>query len=142
VTRNIEKAIQEFRLHANVRHEVTFANPVEVTTPSGRCIIHSKIALMWVDDLQYEFIKPVGGSINIYRDGLPDDDTPKFHHICMGVEDWAAFRASVNTQPFPIIFEGSGTALKFLYLDARPLLGHILEFTWMALEAWKAMGGR
>jgi hypothetical protein len=72
---------------------------------------------------------------------LPEDDGLQFHHICMRVPDWDEFRARVNEQPFPVVLEGGSESLRFLYLDARPFLGHYLEYTWMRDEVWTQMGG-
>jgi hypothetical protein len=41
------------------------------------------------------------------------------------------------------VFEGaSGEELKFLYLDARELLGHYLEYTWLTETRWTQIGGQ
>jgi hypothetical protein len=142
VTRNIDKALAEFRLRARVRREMSLETSYEITTPSGTGQARSKIAFVWVDDLQYEFIEPVSGLIEVYRAGLPAGDGLAFHHICMRIDDWADFRARAEDSPWPIVLEGVSASVKFLYLDARAFLGHYLEFTWMAPETWTAMGGR
>jgi hypothetical protein len=57
----------------------------------------------------------------------------------MRVPDWAEFRASVDKQDLPLVFErdlGAGE-LKFLYLDGREQFGHYLEYTWMSDAAWE-----
>ena len=101
----------------------------------------SKLAFIWIDGLQYELIQPVSGLVDIYSDALPDDDGLKFHHICTRVDDWADFRARVDQQDLPVVLEGGGDLLKFLYLDARKLVGHYLEYVWMTPERWASMGG-
>ena len=96
----------------------------------------------WVEDLQYELIEPISGS-TIYSGALPDDDSLKFHHICNRIFDWDAFRARIDKQPYPIVFErNSGDALKFIYLDMRPFIGHFVEYVWACDEGWTRMGGR
>jgi hypothetical protein len=143
ITRNIEKAIATFKKHADVRKILQYEGTTEVTTPAGRGTQTNKLAFIWVEDLQYEFIEPCpGGIVEIYREALPADDSLKFHHICMRVEDWPDFRARVDEQPFPVVLEGGNDALRFLYLDAREFLGHYLEYTWMNSERWSQVGGR
>ena len=142
VTRDIEKALVEFKSRADVRKSIEMEVSSEVTTPAGRGIQTNKLAFVWVGDLQYEFIQPVSGMVDIYRDALPDDDTPKFHHICMRLDEWDDFRARVDQQPFPVVLEGGNEFLRFVYLDARPFLGHFLEYVWMTEERWGQVGGR
>lgn len=140
VTRDIDKWIENFRQRAKVDRVLTHEGAMPVTTPDGPAIQKSKLAFIWVGDLQYELIQPIEG-LALYSDALPADDGLQFHHICMRVDDWDDFRARVDEQPYPVVLEGGGDALRFLYLDARPFLGHYLEYTWMTDERWKQMGG-
>ena len=142
VTRDIEKAIETFKARANVRKLIRYEGATEVITPAGPGTQKNKLAFIWVGDLQYELIEPVSGSVDLFRDALPADDSPRFHHICMRVDDWEDFRARVNRQPLPVALQGGGDALKFLYLDARKFLGHFLEYVWMTEERWAQLGGR
>ena len=142
VTRDIDKAIESFRVHGGVQDARVFEPPVEVQTPNGRGIAVSKLSFIWINNLQYELIQPVSGLVDIYRDALPADDSLKFHHICMRVDDWQEFRARVEHQRFPVVLEGGSEHLRFLYLDARDFLGHYLEYTWMTPERWTQLGGR
>ncbi len=142
ITRDIEKAIATFRARAGVENVMRYEGPVEITTPKGKGTAVNKLAFIWVDGTQYELIQPVSGLGEIYSDELPADDSMKFHHICMRVDDWDSFRANVEKQGYPIAIEGGGDALKFLYLDARDFLGHYLEYVWMTPERWTQMGGR
>lgn len=142
VTRNIQKAIGDFKRRADVRKLIEYEASTEVMTPTGPARLTNKLAFIWVDDLQYELIEPVSGAVDMYRDALPADDSPVFHHICMRVNDWDDFRARVDRQPLPIVIERGGDALKFLYLDARKFLGHYLEYVWMTDELWLQLGGR
>ncbi len=142
VTRDIDKGIESFRARSAVGAVKAFEAAVELWTPNGRGLQVSKLAFIWIDGLQYELIQPISGPTDIYRDALPADDGLKFHHICMRVDDWTDFRARVAAQDLPVILEGGGDLLKFLYLDARKLVGHYLEYTWMTPERWTALGGR
>jgi hypothetical protein len=141
VTRDIAKWTEHFKTHADVRKLVTYEGSTDLWTPSGTITQTSKLAFIWVGDLQYELIEPVSGA-SLYRDALPDDDSLKFHHICNRVDDWGAFRARVNQQPYPVVLERGGNELKFLYLDARKFLGHYLEYVWTIDRVWAQMGGR
>lgn len=140
VTRNLDKAVAAFESSADIRYR--FLSEMPVTTTAGTGITVCRIAFLWVGDLQYEFIELVSGPIDVYREALPADDAPVFHHICMRVPDWADFRARVDRQPWPVVLEGEAGALRFLYLDARPMLGHHVEYIAMPDEVWRATGGR
>jgi hypothetical protein len=142
VTRDIKKAIERFKACADVRKLIEYEGSTEVMTPSGLAVQTNKLAFIWVDDLQYELIQPVSGSVDLFRNALPADDSPVFHHICMRVDDWDEFRARVDKQPFPVVMERTSPALNFLYLDARSFLGHYLEYVWMTEASWAQVGGR
>jgi len=142
VTRNIKKAIDAFKGRADIRKLIEYEGSVDVMTPAGRGVQTNKLAFIWVDDLQYELIEPVSGTVDLYRNALPADDSPLFHHICMRVDDWNSFRARVDKQSLPVALEGGNESLRFLYLDAREFLGHYLEYTWMTSERWAQVGGR
>ena len=54
----------------------------------------------------------------------------------------ARMTARVDRQDFPIAMErGTGEGLKFLYLDARKVFGHYLEYTWMPDAMWEQIRG-
>jgi hypothetical protein len=142
ITRDIEKALTQFRHPGGIDRVQSFEVPVEVTTPKGRGIAVSKLAFIWVNNLQYELIQPVSGLVDVYTEQLPADDGVKFHHICMRISDWDDFRARVTQKGYSVVLEGGSDALKFLYIDGRELVGHYLEYVWMTPERWAAIGGR
>jgi hypothetical protein len=144
VTRNVDKAVAEFRQRADVRTILETEVPVKLWTPEGEGVGVQKLAFVWVEDLNYELIQPKDGeTLKIYRDALPDDDRLVFHHVCHVVDDWEALMARVDKQPFPIVLKGGTPGmLQFCYLDTRPWLGHYTEYVWMVPERWAAMGGR
>jgi hypothetical protein len=142
VTRDIKKAMDAFKGRADIRKLIQYEGSTDVITPAGRGVQTNKLAFIWVGDLQYELIEPVSGTVDLYRDALPADDSPLFHHICMRVDDWSSFRARVDKQSLPVALEGGNDSLRFLYLDARKFLGHYLEYTWMTSERWAQLGGR
>jgi hypothetical protein len=121
---------------------MSFEGPVEVPTPHGRGTAVSKLAFIWINNLQYELIQPVSGLVDIYRDQLPDDDSLKFHHICMRVPEWDNFRARVDQKGYRVVLEGGSDMLKYIYIDGREFVGHYLEYVWMTPERWSALGGK
>lgn len=141
VTRDVDKWVEAFRSRAKVRKVIVYEGSTPVSTSAGPGIQTQRLAFIWVGDLQYELIQPISGAVDLYRDALPADDGLKFHHICMRVADWDEFRPRVDPQPYPVVLEGGNEALRFLYLDARPFLGHYLEYVWMTEERWGQMGG-
>ncbi|TAL00845.1 MAG: hypothetical protein EPO08_12390 [Rhodospirillaceae bacterium] len=142
VTRNIDKALEDFQKRTGCGKALRFEPTVEVTTPTGSGKATNKIALIWIDGVQYELIEPVSGLVQVYQDALPADDGLQFHHICMRVPDWDEFRSQVERERYPVVIEGGGDDLRFLYLDARDFVGHYLEYTWMKPKIWAALGGR
>ena len=106
ITRDIDKAVKSFQDRSGVKDVMRYEGPVELTTPRGRGIAVNKLAFIWIDGLQYELIEPVSGLVDIYRDALPADDSLRFHHVCMRVDNWDIFRAKVEKQKYPVVLEG------------------------------------
>lgn len=142
VTRDIDAAIAGFVARTGATDVMRFDGEVDVWTPHGEGRARNRLAFIWIDNLQYEFIEPVSGLVDIYRDALPEGDALTFHHVCMRVDDWDVFRAKVRREGWPVVLEGGGEALRYLYLDARDLVGHYLEYVWMTPERWGQIGGR
>lgn len=142
VTRDIDKGIQQLQAHGKVDRVLQFEGTVPVTTQAGPGTQTNKLAFVWIGDLQYELIQPIGGDVALYSDALPDHDGLLFHHICMRIPEWDDFRRRVDSQPYPVVLEGGGDELRFLYLDTRPLLGHYVEYCWMTDTRWQQLGGR
>lgn len=144
VTRNVDKAVMDFKRHADIRSLMEIEVPVQLWTPQGEGQGVQKLAFVWVGDMQFELIQPKDGDVlALYRDALPVDDGLQFHHVCHVVDDWDAFMAKVEQQPFPIVLKGGTPGLlQFVYLDTRQWLGHYVEYVWMVPERWQAMGGR
>ena len=142
VTRNIDKAMADFRAQADIRTEYYHEAKMSVKTPSGPSEMHVKLAFMWVGDFQYELIEPISGLEDIFACALPQDDSLRFHHTCVRVDDWDKFRHDVEKMPYPIAFEGGNGPNYFLYLDARKSLVHLLEYAYLPKEVWAITGGR
>jgi hypothetical protein len=142
VTRNIDQTVAAFTGQADARSAIQFEATSEVLTAAGRRSQTVKLAFIWVGDFQYEVIEPVREAVPLFSSWLPDGDGPRFHHSCARVDDWASFRRRVDQTPYPVVLEGAGDGLNFLFLDTRPLLGHYMEYTWMTDFAWQRIGGR
>lgn len=142
VTRDVDAAMARFKARADVRLDSQIQTPISIRTGAGgTATMECKLGFVWVGATQYEFIEPISGFVDMYRDFLPADDGLAFHHICQRVGDWDDFRARVDRQSYPLVMEGQAGPLKFLYLDARADLGHYLEYTAMPDEMWKMVGG-
>ena len=144
VTRNVDKAVAEFKERADIRTLYEIEVPVQVWTPKGEGTGVQKLAFVWVEDLNYELIEPKEGDVlAIYRDALPADDSLQFHHVCHVVDDWDALWAKVQASPYEVVLKGGTPGmLQFCYTDTRAWLGHYTEYVWMVPERWAAMGGR
>lgn len=143
VTYDIDRALGTFQeQHGFVdfkRYDVTY----ELRTPAGRGTATVRLALGWIGHLQYELIQPVSGLIDVFGPHASDRSPLRFHHICMRVTDWDAFRADLKRENRPVVAEGGTPGhLLWAYVDARDTLGHYLEYCWMTPERWSAMGGR
>ena len=76
VTRNVDKAVADFKRHADIRLLMETEVQVKAWTPKGEGVGVQKLAFVWVGDQQYELIEPKEGAIlSIYRDALPADDS-------------------------------------------------------------------
>jgi hypothetical protein len=143
VTRDLDAALGIFRAQYGFdgfkRMEVSY----ELRTARERGTASVKLALGWIGGVQYELIEPVSGLVDVYREGLDDGRPMRFHHVCMRVPDWAAFRAQVDRDNRKVAIEGGTPGhLMWLYIDARDTLGHYLEYCWMTPERWAMIGGR
>ena len=111
-----------------------------VTTPAGEGHAVLKIALGWVGPVQYELIEPVSGFVDHYREALAPDHMPRFHHVGMRTRDWDGLQRVIADSGLPFVFGGQTPETRFTYIDARPLLGHYLEYLEMSDERFAAMG--
>ena len=139
---NIEAGIDLFRGRGLAKEPVIIPVDQLVATPQGPKRQKGRICFIWIGDLQFELIENEIDEAGIYANCVPNGGPLRFHHICFRVNDWADFRARVDQQEFPIAMERDLTeasapdALKFLYLDARKVFGHYIEYTWMPQAQW------
>jgi Glyoxalase/Bleomycin resistance protein/Dioxygenase superfamily len=111
-----------------------------IATPTGPKRVATRLAFIWIDDLQYELIQVIADDTGIYANCRSNGGPLRFHHICMRVDDWDSFRAKVDQQDLPLVMErATDDQLKFLYLDARATLGHYLEYVWTTDARWAVM---
>lgn len=141
VTRNVSAAADRFRMAANVRRESLSETSMMVKSPQGPFLMEHRLALFWVGAVQYELIEPIGHS-PLYSASLPaDDDAIRMHHVALRVPDWEVFLTDLARTPYPIVMEGEHGSLRFAYVDARPLLGHHIEYLCCPDSDWARMGG-
>jgi hypothetical protein len=113
-------------------------------TPAGMKRVASRLAFIWIGDMQIELIQTIADETGIYANYKDNGGPLHFHHVCSRVADWDAFRAAVAAQNLPVVLEraNEGDLLKFLYLDGRAFSGHYYEYVWATDERWAQMGGR
>jgi hypothetical protein len=140
---DIEAAIASFASRADIGTAQPFATEQMLWTPHGTKRVASKLAFIWIGDLQYELIQVVEDQSGIYGKYAKNGGQLRFHHSCARVVEWEPFREAVAAQDLPVVLEraNDGDALKFLYLDARAFCGHYLEYTWMTDGMWARLGG-
>jgi Glyoxalase/Bleomycin resistance protein/Dioxygenase superfamily len=139
---DIDAAIAQFRTRAEIGEVTPFAVDQQIWTPAGMKRVASKLAFIWLGDLQYELIEVEADETGVYGNYKDNGGLLHFHHVCMRVPEWEPFRAAVAAQGLPVVLERAGDdQLKFLYLDAREFCGHYLEYTWMTDARWRQLGG-
>ena len=139
ITRDIDRALALFRERSGIVAH-SFEVTVPVRTPRGEGEGTYRLAFVQVNNLQYELIQPVSGLIDVYARHLPEDDSIRFHHTCMRIEDWPSFRSRVDASGYRVELEGGSEQLRYVYLDARDFVGHYLEYVWATPERWVQMG--
>lgn len=145
VTRDLARAEALIAERHGIESWVHFEPEMEVHTATdgtGPCRV--KVALGWAGSLQIELIEPVSGNVRHYLEYLPADPadwSPRFHHVCMRVDDWECARAEVAARGWPVAYEGGVEGCRFVYIDARDSLGHYVEYMWMSDAMWAGSGG-
>jgi Glyoxalase/Bleomycin resistance protein/Dioxygenase superfamily len=141
---DIEAAIASFKARAEIGHVPIIDVDQTIATPDGPKRVATRLAFIWIGDLQYELIQIIDDQTGIYANCQSNGGPLRFHHVCMRVDEWDSFRARAAAQNLPVVMERAieGDLLKFLYLDARAFCGHYLEYVWATPERWVQMGGR
>ena len=140
---DIEAAVADFAGRADIGNVTPFEVEQQLWTPAGTKRVATKLAFIWIGDLQYELIQVLADESGIYSHYKDNGGIMHFHHSCARVADWDDFRAAVERQKLPVVLEraNEGDGLKFLYLDGRKFCGHYLEYVWMTDEMWGQLGG-
>ena len=136
---DLEKGIAQFRSRGLERDPQIIDVEQEVQTPSGPKRQQLRICMFWLNGVQYELIQPLLDEAEVYANAPPNGGPVRFHHICLRVDDWDAFRAGVDRQDLPVAMEHDKGAdqVRFLYLDGRKSFGHYLEYTSMPAAMWE-----
>ncbi len=139
VTRNLDKAMELMKSHYGIERFLCMDPDMKVMTPEGPRHSICRAALGWADDkMLIELIQPVGGSVDIYSEFLPEDDSPVFHHAAMRVDDWDKIHAAIESRGWRIAVEHHmPEGLNFMYVDVRDSIGHYLEYVWATAEMWE-----
>lgn len=139
---DIQAAIAAFATRADIGEVRPFDVEQQLWTPDGMKRVATKLAFIWIGDLQYELIQVVADETGLYSNYKNNGGLLHFHHICMRVTEWEPFRAAVAQQNLPVVLEraNEGDQLKFLYLDGREFCGHYLEYAWMTDEMALRLG--
>ena len=139
---DIEATIAAFATRADIGSVAPFDVEQQLWTPGGMKRVATRLAFIWIGDLQYELIQVIADESGIYANYQDNGGVMHFHHVCTRVPDWDEFRAAVAKQDLPIVLEraNEGDQLKFLYLDGRAICGHYLEYTWMTDEMSLRLG--
>lgn len=140
VTRNLDHAVETVRKTHGLDDFIFFDPDIEVRTPMGTGRAQVRVASAWAGTTQIEIIQPVGGMIDLYLPYLPADDTLRFHHSAVRIDDWGTFRTQVASSGWTVAYESGLDGLEFVYLDARETLGHYVEYMWCTPEWWQALG--
>lgn len=140
---DIDAALAQFSARSDARIIGPFEAEQVLSTPEGPARQVTRLAFVWVGAFQFELIQPLIDESGIYANFADNGGVMHFHHVAMRVADWDAFRAAVDAQDLPVVLERAieGDALKFLYLDARAVCGHYLEYVWMNDTRWAQLGG-
>ncbi len=141
---DIEAALGEFGQRADIGDVPIHDIEQSLWTPHGMKRVVTRLAFVWIGDMQNELIQPIDDETGIYANYQNNGGIMHFHHACSRVPDWDEFRAAVDNQDLPVVLERAieGDLLKFLYLDGRDFCGHYLEYIWATNERWLQMGGR
>lgn len=114
--------IRQFKIYRDAGIEV----------PGG--IANIDFALAVLDNFAFEAIHPKGGQDAVYRNALPSDPNDiAFHHFATRItsqQEWDCVLEARDKHGLDMLVYGDSDSLKYIYLDMRPHIGHILEYIW------------
>jgi hypothetical protein len=80
-------------------------------------------------DINVEIIRPLSGAVGMYREVMAPDAAVTFHHIGLQIESWDEAEAAREALGVPWKVRGYTPGVcDFGYIDARPAVGHYVEF--------------
>jgi hypothetical protein len=143
VTRDLDQAISLLEARYGLNGFFPIDLTQDVVTPGGKAKLNMRLAYAWIGKMQIELIQPVSGCVDHYVDSLPPgqaDHSPRFNHVALRRDTWEELKSEVEALKLPVLVEGSLPGLRFIYLDARQDLGHLLEYVWATPEMWQRLG--
>jgi hypothetical protein len=130
ITRDLDEAMKRLADGYGVHrfHEIR-----DLSGPGREHFMSRHIALAYIGNTMIELIEPNLDVRTIYAEHLPEPGkVARLHHLGFLVDDDTAFQAleaRLATLELPVAAAGDyGAVLKYLYADARPELGHYLEY--------------
>lgn len=144
VTRDLDRTVELMKSRFGIR-EFNLVDPdIDVMTPDGVRHSNCRAAMGWAGSYMVEIIQPLPGStVDIYSEFLPQDDSPRFHHIATRTHNWEATRRQVEAEGWTVAVEHQmPEGLNFMYVDCRDTLGHYVEYIWAVPEMWAFIGGQ
>ena len=124
--------------------EVRVYSGIGVDVPGGVAMID--FALANANGTALEVIQPTGGKDAVYRRALPAQPTDiAFHHFASRIlcqAEWDMVLEAVDHHGFEVPVRGGTDDYRYIYLDARAHLGHMLEFIWFVSPDAEAAGER
>ena len=143
VTHDLARAMDLLSDRFGLSDYMTFEPEMLVKTPAGEQLQKVAVAAAWAGGLQFELIQPISGFVDPFLDYLPadrSDAAPRLHHVSLRRESKEEIEAEVEGLGLPLVCQGGIPDLMFTYLDARPYLGHYLEYVWASEAGWDMVG--
>ena len=133
VTEDLESAVDYFESTlGTVKARTTLKSSL-----GGIVVVDGETAEEWVIDVamvnagatNFEIIRPVSGSVDLYRAAIRPDAPATFHHVGYRIPDFDEATAIVEAsgRTWAQYGEMAG-ALRFGYVDLTADLGHYVEF--------------
>jgi hypothetical protein len=107
-----------------------------VWTPSGEREITMRAWVTTVGHLTLEVLQPISGACEIFTEMLVPGQPMRLHHIGCRTRDVDQARAESERQGRPVVMAGGFNTARFIYVDARPSLGHFIEYAMASPEYW------
>ena len=114
-------------------NECTVYPEISVGVPGGSAKIGFAVAVS--NGMHLEVIQPLGDQDHVYRQALPSEPADiVFHHFATRVEneeEWKLVEDAAKNHGLEVVVDGGHEfGSRYMYLDTRAQLGHMLEFIW------------